>query len=231
MRCYGIHFLLTLILLLGCANQPNEPDINPVAGGASDTETARVQGVVSIDANTFGIKIILYLFNMDFIPKDSMHTILALKVKDTVDNNSPFEITSLDPGHYRILAVEDASQFNAFIGPFSVDSSDTTIDLGTTLLAMPGNIAGYALPLDTGACLDVKAFIKGSPFMAYSDTTGYFIIEDVPSSRVELSYNRHDRLCHRGDTAKPFIDTTTYTYDSLIQVQPQDTALIINILD
>jgi hypothetical protein len=218
---------LVLLLFWGCTN---DPDLMPVAGGASDTETAMVQGFVRFEPNTYGIEIVLHLFSMDFIPDAPVQDILSAKAIDTLGGSGGFSIDSLGPGSYRILAVETSTQYNAFIGPFTVRPSSAPVPLDTVTLDAPGDIAGYAVSPDTMICLDVKAFIKGSPFWTVSDSAGYFSIKGVPAGPVLLSYKRLLKKCFR-DTAKVLVDTMTYDYDPLIQVTPQDTVVVPNILN
>jgi len=201
----------------------------PVAGGASDTETAMVQGVVRFEPNIYGVEIVLYLFSMNFIPDTSGQDILGAAAADTLDASGNFSIDSVGPGSYRILAVETSTQYNAFIGPFIVDSAGTTVDLDTVTLGRPGSIAGHVVSTDPDTCLDVMTFIKGSPFGTVSDSTGYFLLNGIPAGPAGLSYKKLFKPCTRGDTVTA--DPAVYTYDSLLEVRPQDTVFITNILE
>ncbi len=164
--------LALLLLLFGCAK--NDPSGGPLAGGASDTETAFIQGTLTGAGNTKKAGLMVYLYTTNYIPIPDWEMVDSIRgfCDSTItDSHGFFRFDTVVNGQYNLMAMDTMTNEGVYIDSIR-KKEDAAIDFGQLAMLRRGMISGEASSSSW-------VFIKG---------TGLYISKPEDSS--DFSFNR-----------------------------------------
>ncbi len=173
--------LLRFALMLsffGCTK--HEPSTGPLAGGASDTETAFIQGTLIGADNIKKPGLMVHLYSVDYNPLPNWERIDSTRgfCDSTVtDSNGFFRFDTISKGLYNLVVLDMASNYGIYIDSIE-KKENTAIKYDSLCMLKNGVIHGTAPYHDW-------VFIKGTGF--YSSEYSDYSFNNIPVGTYSLS--------------------------------------------
>ncbi len=109
--------------------------------------------------------------------------------KGTTDENGHFEILGVSSGAHRLICSKTLADGDSytFLEDLEV-GGDSTLDIGEHEMTRGGKILGTATMAGRADQSGIEIFIPGTAFQALTDSTGSYLIKNVPAGTYQLQF-------------------------------------------
>ncbi len=165
-----------LLLVAACSS---DNTVGPSAG----SETTNGMTVAVVDSTVSGIAgpgVIVAIYAADYLP----HRDLGFADTVLVGADSAYVFAGLEPGTYRLVAIDQSGGLGAYVDSLTVGIRNDTV--GDTvqfdsLRSMEGRVTLSQTPQEL--CV---VFVPGTPWFDSTDAAGEFRLESLPGSTCTL---------------------------------------------